>query len=162
MFSRTSAYAIRALLRLAAQPPGRLVGELEISERERVPRSFLYKVLQQLRRGKLLRSYRGVNGGYQLACPPDRITLLQVVRCMEGDRTFTHCILEDKPCGRYGECVLHLQWVRQWQGWMDFLDGQTLEMVRSRRSDKNGVPVDKELANTWGAMAQETSGASNT
>lgn len=159
MFSRASAYAIRALIELADQPPGKLVGEHEIAESERIPPSFLYKVLQQLRRGKLLRSYRGVNGGYQLACPADQITLLRVVRCMDGDRAFTHCVLENKLCGRHGECALHSRWVGERQRWMAFLEGQTLEMLQRNRADNKRAAVEKEIASALDEMPQGDSGA---
>src|SRR3989304_5998253 len=107
MFSRPCSYAIRALTYLAMQPPGKLTGAREVSEHEGIPSSFLSKVLLQLRRGRLLRSYKGIGGGYELALPPDKISLLKIVRCIEGDVAFNACFLEDHECSVRGECALH-------------------------------------------------------
>ncbi|MCI0626445.1 MAG: Rrf2 family transcriptional regulator, partial [Acidobacteria bacterium] len=67
LFSRTAEYAIRAMAFLALQKPGKLTGAREISEAERIPIPFLWKILQLLTRRKLVRSFKGIRGGYELA-----------------------------------------------------------------------------------------------
>jgi Rrf2 family iron-sulfur cluster assembly transcriptional regulator len=92
------------------QPPGKLTGTKEISAHEKIPSSFLGKVLLQLRRGRLVRSYKGIGGGYELALPPDRINLLMVVRCTDGEEFIETCILEDRDCSPQHHCALHGTW----------------------------------------------------
>ncbi|PYV11096.1 MAG: hypothetical protein DMG23_05320 [Acidobacteria bacterium] len=136
LFSRPSTYAIRALTYLAMQPPGKLSGTREISEREDIPNFFLGKVLLQLRRGRLLRSYKGTGGGYQLALPPDKINLLMIVRCIAGDELFDTCILEDHECGSYRQCALHESWVAIRDELRAVLERNTLaELVRARSAE---------------------------
>ena len=102
MLSRPCTYAVRALTYLAMQPPGKLTGSHEIADHEGIPNSFLCKILLELRRKRLLRSYKGVGGGYELALPPDRINLLMIVQAIEGELALSECILEDHQCSIHG------------------------------------------------------------
>jgi DNA-binding IclR family transcriptional regulator len=66
--SRKVDYALRAVIHLAnAEAQGRTCTVAEIAERERMPRQFLEKIVQQLIRKGLVRSRRGPHGGYGLA-----------------------------------------------------------------------------------------------
>jgi Rrf2 family transcriptional regulator, iron-sulfur cluster assembly transcription factor len=133
MLSRPCTYAIRALTYLAMQPPGKLCGSREISDSEDIPNSFLCKILLDLRRKHLLRSYKGTGGGYELALPPDKINLLMIVEAIEEELSFSGCILEDKECSARGECALHNSWLELRNQLVHFLETQTLaDLVRTR------------------------------
>jgi Rrf2 family protein len=132
--SRSSFYAIRALTYLACQVPGKLSGTRDIARHERIPGAFLGKVLQQLRRGRLLRSYRGIGGGYELALPPEKISLLAVLRCMEAASGLDHCVLEDRDCSCESPCALHYAWVPVQEQLLGFFENNTLlELVQARQ-----------------------------
>ncbi|MEJ2009030.1 MAG: Rrf2 family transcriptional regulator [Acidobacteriota bacterium] len=145
MLSRPCTYAIRALTYLAMQPPGKLCGSREISDSEDIPNSFLCKLLLDLRRKRLLRSHKGTGGGYELALPPDKINLLLIVRCIEGELAFTECILEDKECSARGECSLHDSWLDLRNQLVHFLETQTLaDLVRTRQKQQAGSTGDRQ------------------
>ena len=57
----------------------------EIANAQNIPRQFLEQLLIVLKRAGLVRSIRGARGGYLLALPPEKITVLDVARCMEGE-----------------------------------------------------------------------------
>jgi Rrf2 family protein len=78
------AYAVLAVVFLARQQPGRLVASRQIAASGGLPERFLVKVLKPLVSARLLDSLRGPNGGYRLARPAKKITLLQVVEAVEG------------------------------------------------------------------------------
>jgi Rrf2 family protein len=128
IFSRASSYAIRALTYLATQPPGKLSGVREISDHVRIPSPFLSKVLLQLRRGRLLRSYKGIGGGYELAQPPNKICLFNVVECIDGT-PFGSCILEDRECSAGQICAMHDSWGPIRTQLLGFLQAITLEQL---------------------------------
>ena len=67
MFSRSAGYAVQALAYLAGQPSGKLTGAREIATATHIPMPFLWKILRNLSRTKLVRSFKGVRGGYELA-----------------------------------------------------------------------------------------------
>jgi Rrf2 family transcriptional regulator, iron-sulfur cluster assembly transcription factor len=149
MLSRPCTYAVRALTYLAMQPPGKLTGSREIADREDIPNSFLCKILLELRRKRLLRSYKGIGGGYELALPPDRINLLMIVRAIEGDLAFTECILEDQQCSIHGHCSLHDSWTELKKHFMRFLETQTLAgLVETRRARENEASGNEERHST--------------
>lgn len=82
MFSRTVEYALRAVAHLAyAAPDGRTTEQL--AEATKVPRAYLSKVLQGLRRAGVVRSQRGVGGGVALVKSPSDLTILEVVNAVE-------------------------------------------------------------------------------
>jgi hypothetical protein len=60
-------YAIRAMIHLACLPEGGLALRSEIAEAQAIPASFMAKILRSLVRARLLRSSRGVNGGFSTA-----------------------------------------------------------------------------------------------
>ncbi|MFF8812785.1 RrF2 family transcriptional regulator [Streptomyces pactum] len=77
-------YAVRAALRLAAsQDEGPLKAEA-IAESQGIPHKFLEGILNDMRRGGLVLSQRGGNGGYWLARPADAISVADVIRVVDG------------------------------------------------------------------------------
>jgi Rrf2 family protein len=76
-------YAIRAMVELAAAPPGTVKVE-RIATEQRIPRNFLENILLDLRHAELVASRRGVEGGYRLARPPDEISIADVIHAVEG------------------------------------------------------------------------------
>jgi Rrf2 family protein len=77
-------YALRACVQLAAaEGEGHVKGE-RIAQAQEVPVKFLENILGDLRQAGLVRSQRGVEGGYWLARPASEITLADVIRAVEG------------------------------------------------------------------------------
>lgn len=77
-------YAVRAAIELAvAAGQGPVKGE-QLASAQGIPLKFLENILTELRRAGIVRSQRGVDGGYWLALPPQEITVADVVRAVEG------------------------------------------------------------------------------
>jgi Rrf2 family protein len=76
-------YALRAVIELAASGEGPVKGE-RIAQAQEIPLKFLENILGDLRHAGIVRSQRGVEGGYWLARPADDITVAEVVRAVEG------------------------------------------------------------------------------
>jgi Rrf2 family transcriptional regulator, cysteine metabolism repressor len=79
-----SPYAVRALAELARIGGGDPVPIGELARRRDIPVQFLEQLFAVLRRAGLLRSQRGVKGGYTFARPPADITILEVVELLDG------------------------------------------------------------------------------
>jgi DNA-binding IscR family transcriptional regulator len=78
-----SPYALQALAELGRSGDGPIpIGEL--ARRREIPVQFLEQLFATLRRAGLLKSQRGVKGGYTFARPPGEITVLEVVELLEG------------------------------------------------------------------------------
>lgn len=92
MFSQTVEYALRAVAHLAMQQ-GRARTTDQIAAATKVPRAYLSKVIQGLRRAGIVRSQRGVGGGVVLANEPEHLTILDVVNAVEPIRRIETCPL---------------------------------------------------------------------
>ena len=79
-----SPYAVRALVELHRIGDGVPVPIAELSKRGGIPAQFLEQLFATLRRAGLLRSQRGVKGGYSFARPATQITVLEIVEQLDG------------------------------------------------------------------------------
>ncbi len=82
--SRASAYAISAALQLADTPPEVPIPCSQLAKTGEMPERFLLQVLRNLVNHGLLKSIRGVDGGYYLQRPASEITLLSIVEATDG------------------------------------------------------------------------------
>lgn len=110
IFTRTSRYAIQALIYLATQPGRQVVRSCDIAHRLGVPSAYLTKVLQDLSRGRLLDSSRGRHGGFTLCSGAEHSNLLDIVLLMEGARVDRECLLGHKACNDETACLMHPEW----------------------------------------------------
>ena len=77
-------YALRALIMLAGHYGKGIVRIQTISEQQGIPKRFLEQILNDVKSGGFVESRRGIAGGYQLAQPPEQITLAALIRYVEG------------------------------------------------------------------------------
>lgn len=112
--SQKSRYALRALFELAKQYGHGPVRIADIAERQAIPKRFLESILNQLRQANLVRSLRGSRGGYELARPPEQVTVGETMRVTEGSLVGTGCVAESpsRGCPLYGRCVFKGMWER--------------------------------------------------
>src|SRR5690349_17460564 len=105
MISQTGEYALRAVVCLGNEG-GRPLTTQVIAERAQVPVDYLAKVLQGLGRAGLVRSRRGLGGGFVLARPLDELTVLDVVNAVDPLKRIERCPLGLAAHGRQ-LCPLH-------------------------------------------------------
>src|ERR1700759_2070319 len=79
-----SPYALSALVELHRQGNGAPVPIAELARRRDIPVQFLEHLFATLRRAGILRSQRGVKGGYSFAKPSDEVTVLELVELLDG------------------------------------------------------------------------------
>ena len=79
-----SPYALSALVELHHQGASCPVPIAELARRREIPVQFLEQLFASLRRAGILRSQRGVKGGYSLARPASEITVLEIVELLDG------------------------------------------------------------------------------
>jgi Rrf2 family iron-sulfur cluster assembly transcriptional regulator len=105
-------YAIRAMIHLACLPDGGVALRSEIAEAQYIPTSFMAKILRSLVRARLLRSSRGVNGGFALARPTAEINMLEIVEAIEGPLALTDCVPNPSGCGWSVDCPASTVWAK--------------------------------------------------
>lgn len=102
-------YAFRAVLYLANKPRGEAVEAQEIALKQVIPMRFLLKIMPSLIKGGIVKSKRGVGGGYYLAKNPKSISFLDVVEAVEGPVAINRCLADAAYCSRQGapNCQVH-------------------------------------------------------
>jgi Rrf2 family protein len=77
-------YGIAAIIDLAMRYDNGLIQIKDIVARQKIPRNYLEQLLNILQKSGIVRSVRGKQGGYELAFPPSKITLLDLIETLEG------------------------------------------------------------------------------
>lgn len=85
--SRSTGYALLAVGYIAKHQGKGVVLSQSVSKQYDIPLEYLLKILQQLVRANVLRSKRGPRGGFSLAKPPTRITMLEIIEAVDGPLT---------------------------------------------------------------------------
>ncbi|MBG0860975.1 MAG: Rrf2 family transcriptional regulator [Bacteroidales bacterium] len=99
MLSNSCRYGIRAVIYLASLSRGKVkTGIKQISKDLDLPSPFLAKILQQLAKQKILDSTKGPHGGFSLLKDPAKISLLDIVRTIDGEEVLTNCIIHSETC----------------------------------------------------------------
>lgn len=147
--SRKAEYAMRALLAMARAPETPTFSIQDIAHRERIPLKFLEQILLTLKNGGLLRSKRGVGGGYQFQRTPLKISLGEIVQLIDGPFEPIPCAGSvGKPgaaceCGVPGGCGLGQVFAELRSDVNDWLAGTTLGDVLER--ERGREPVSFEI-----------------
>ncbi len=135
-----SEYALLSLLELAAhRSNGEPVQIRQIALRQNIPDRYLEQLLANLRRHGLVRSQRGAKGGYLLAREPWRITLLEIVDCIEG--------LSPQPPGSTQKvetierAVIYEAWQEANQAARAILKNYTLQDLYERRESQQQLDI---------------------
>ena len=137
ILSRTSQYAIQALIYIATRPSGEPVLNREIASYLGVPPAYLAKIMQYLCKGNLLYSYRGRLGGFCLREDAEKTVLMQILIMTEGTRFTQDCVLGLKVCSDATACPMHAKWVPIKKKIVAILNEQTLEkLARAVQSGK--------------------------
>ncbi len=125
-------YACRALLSLALREDGAGPTSVrDIAERTGLPQPYLEQILLALKGAGLVKSKRGVGGGYVLAREPEAIKLSEIISAVDGPITLgdfgePH---QDGACDHEGQCVLLAVWKETGDHMRRHLEGYTLARV---------------------------------
>jgi Rrf2 family protein len=129
VLSRSSEYAIRALTFLAQQQGEEFHLARDMAQQLGIPAPFLGKVLQPLVARGILFSQRGRSGGFRLAQPANKVTLLQIVDTQESLGKARQCVLGQPVCTDEFACPLHAEWRHTADTFLTRLNNTTLQEV---------------------------------
>jgi Rrf2 family protein len=108
MLTKTSEYALRSLIYIAMHAvAGKKIGIKEVANELELPLAFIGKILQELVRKGLLASTKGPNGGFYLHRSASNISIMDVIREIDGLEAFKRCGLGLKKCSDDHPCPLH-------------------------------------------------------
>jgi Rrf2 family protein len=107
--SKKTEYALMAVKFIAMKPDNHSATAKEISDGYNIPYDLLSKVLQQLTRKNVIKSYQGIKGGYSLIKTPKNLTLIDVICAVEPNYQITECMQNgsnEKDCTYFDCCMI--------------------------------------------------------
>lgn len=110
--SNLADYAVELMCCIALKPAD-IHSSAELAEFTQVHLPTVSKILGTLVRAKLLASHRGLNGGFTLAVPAEKITIADIIEAVDGPVQLTNCLGEGtSDCDRISSCGTRSQWYR--------------------------------------------------
>lgn len=102
-------YAFRMVLYLASLPEGTKITGAALAEKQNIPERFLLKIMRSLTAANIMKSYRGVEGGFALQRAPKDITLFDIIEAVEGQTELQRCLHDVGSCskGCSGMCSIY-------------------------------------------------------
>jgi len=127
-------YALRIVSMLAKR--ARQVEARQISAKNDIPYRFTLKILRKLVQCGIIKSSRGVNGGYYLAVPPEEVTLKDIIEIFDGPIAINHCIEEPRICRETEVCPIRRKLVDAQMKFIKELENVNFsEIAHERRED---------------------------
>ena len=143
--STKSRYGLRALFDMAYHA-GTLPAQIkDISRRQNISPRYLEQIFQDLKRGGLLKSRRGPQGGYFLARKAQEITVYDIIMAAEGDLALVDCVKEKackKECDLNNSCVTQQVWAKASKVLNEYLSSVTLKDLCDQGKE---LGMEKEL-----------------
>lgn len=127
MFNVKNDYGLKALFELG-QSANQQKSIEQIARAQRIPSSYLEKILQRYRAQHLVVGKRGRTGGYRLARAPNKITLLEIIRAQEGSFAPVACLRGEK-CRQKENCLTAPGWQKIWNNMAGYLKSVTLATI---------------------------------
>jgi Rrf2 family protein len=138
MLSRTSHYALRALVYLARHEEEWPIPGARMAQAADIPRKYLSKVLGDLVRSGVLESTPGRTGGFRLCHPPDRTMLIDVLAPFEHFER-RDCPFGNQICSDSNPCGTHYEWKKVLTARQDFLRNTSLRDIAIETEGKRRV-----------------------
>jgi Rrf2 family iron-sulfur cluster assembly transcriptional regulator len=110
--TKATAYALHALMYMVRHATQLPVTTNTIAKGEGIPSEYLAKIFQRLSKAHIVKGVRGRKKGHIFARPPEEISLLEIIKCIEGESLFDECPIKHCECGGTPEnCYIFAQWV---------------------------------------------------
>lgn len=133
-------YALKAMLDLSLHYGAELVSSHDIAKRIDAPIKFLEQVLLELKKGAFIESRRGNVGGYMLSRPPDKITVGEVIRYIDGPVEPISCVKAGySNCVDINKCVFKKLWHKVSQATSEIVDNVTFEELASEANSRKQI-----------------------
>jgi Rrf2 family protein len=125
IFTTKAGYGLRAMVRLAKNKSKKPYSLAKIAQKEGVSLAYLERLMACLKKSGLVKSVKGVSGGYCLVKSPAKITVYNVVQAVEGTTAASYCVVQSKR----NICPVHCLTKKVWKKLQKQID-QTLRSIK--------------------------------
>lgn len=105
LLTRNTDYAVRALCFISNRKE-KFASVTDLVRELGIPKPFLRRLLQTVTKSGLLKSYKGLGGGFELLSPPDKIPIVEVMEIFQGPFSINKCFFKKGLCPDRKSCLL--------------------------------------------------------
>lgn len=132
--TREADYALRIIALLCSEKNH--VEAKQIAEKKVIPYRFTLKILRKLVQADIIRSYRGINGGYALNKKPEELTFKTIIEAIDGQIAINRCIEEPEICANAGECNIQKKLLAAQKVFENELEKITFDMIMNEEPEE--------------------------
>jgi len=129
--TRQADYALRAITYLSQLEENKKATTILIAEDQKIPPSFLAKIISQLSLAGLIHTSRGAGGGVSLARPASEISVLNVVEAIDGPVFLNECTENSDSCPFLSTCPVQEIWCEARSDLVDKLSNATFSSPKA-------------------------------
>jgi Rrf2 family cysteine metabolism transcriptional repressor len=127
ILSTKGRYGLKIMYELALNYGNGPMPLKEVAQRQQLSETYLEQIIAHLKKGGLVTSIRGAQGGYELIRKPEEISVGEIIRTLEGPLAPAECVLDDEPeCTKAEYCVTRLIWEKIMESINNVIDSITL------------------------------------
>ena len=134
--STRTRYGARALVELALIYPDAVISVNEVAAKQKISAKYLEQIMRILKAADLVKSVRGMHGGYALTRPPTKVTLGEIFEALEGSAAPVDCVDHPGSCAMIDVCPTRDTWVAMKACIEGFLTKTTLQCLAETKTRK--------------------------
>lgn len=128
ILSTKGRYGLKMMYEFALNYGSGPISLKEVANKQRLSNTYLEQLISPLKKAGLVNSIRGAQGGYELSEPPEKITVGEIIRTLEGPLAPSECVKDDEPdCANADYCVTRLIWEKMKDSINNVIDSITLK-----------------------------------
>ena len=131
LIKRNTGYGLRAVLHMAAHREQEAFTADELAGAADTSTDFMHKIMRALKDAGIVSARRGPTGGFSFEQQPEQISVLDVVRAIQGPFEVNRCVVGLDVCPRSGTCPLRPTWLRVQEELEAGLGSQTIAQIAS-------------------------------
>ena len=142
--NRRTDYAVRVMLCLARHESGRRMPTQMVQREMQIPSPFLRRIIADLGRVGLIRTYKGPNGGVELGLPAESVQLRHIWEAIEGPLLISDCVNGEKACPQAPHCPVNQCWNRLQRSVLKELEATSLAELAKETGclpSENSIPA---------------------
>jgi len=126
-FTRAEEYGVLGVIYLAQQGNESIIPLSEIAGSQDVPEKFLAKIFQNLTKASIVRSHRGIKGGFSFAKDPATVSARQVIEAIQGPYSLIRCLHDPDCCDKQDTCPVRFMVEEAEHSLLDVFDRYTIQ-----------------------------------
>jgi len=128
-------YGLRMMIELAMSTTKDYIPLIKIAENQNISPKYLKQISLALENHGLVKSMRGIGGGYKLSRPPEEITALEIVEALMGRTEVVDCVSAPELCELSEKCAAREVWVEISEAVSKLLKEKTLKELADRQKE---------------------------